>query len=113
MNGPIICRLREGRARRTSISPRSTARGTISVSMASVLARSPGTGSGQGLQLMIYRPPIAGRVFRSDTNVTSLGQEWCKPHGFLRATSEWRAYTEHPFTNGLADGTLAENAFRY
>ena len=30
-----------------------------------------------------------------------------------KASTEWRAYTEHPFTNGLADGTLAENAFRY
>jgi len=25
----------------------------------------------------------------------------------------WRAYTEHPFTNGLADGSLAEAAFRH
>ena len=24
-----------------------------------------------------------------------------------KASTEWRAYTEHPFTNGLADGTLA------
>jgi thiaminase/transcriptional activator TenA len=30
-----------------------------------------------------------------------------------KASTEWRAYTEHPFTNGLADGTLAGNAFRY
>ena len=29
------------------------------------------------------------------------------------ASAEWRAYTEHPFTNGLADGSLAEAAFRY
>src|SRR5258707_4537771 len=29
------------------------------------------------------------------------------------ATAEWRAYTEHPFTNGLADGSLAEAAFRH
>jgi hypothetical protein len=28
------------------------------------------------------------------------------------ASTEWRAYTEHPFTNGLADGSLAEAAFR-
>jgi hypothetical protein len=27
------------------------------------------------------------------------------------ASAEWRAYTEHPFTNGLADGSLAEAAF--
>jgi thiaminase/transcriptional activator TenA len=26
--------------------------------------------------------------------------------------AEWRAYTEHPFTIGMADGTLAEAAFR-
>jgi thiaminase len=29
------------------------------------------------------------------------------------ASAEWRAYTEHPFTNGLADGSLAESAFRH
>lgn len=29
------------------------------------------------------------------------------------AAPEWRAYTGHPFTNGLADGSLAEPAFRH
>lgn len=29
------------------------------------------------------------------------------------ASAEWRAYTEHPFTTGLADGTLPEGAFRH
>jgi thiaminase/transcriptional activator TenA len=29
------------------------------------------------------------------------------------ASAEWKAYTEHPFTNGLADGSLAEPAFRH
>ena len=29
------------------------------------------------------------------------------------ASAEWRAYTEHPFTNGMADGSLAEAAFRH
>lgn len=29
------------------------------------------------------------------------------------ATAEWRAYTEHPFTDGLADGSLPEAAFRH
>src|SRR5215467_6103610 len=29
------------------------------------------------------------------------------------AAAEWRAYAEHPFTNGLADGSLAEDAFRH
>jgi thiaminase/transcriptional activator TenA len=28
------------------------------------------------------------------------------------AATEWRAYTEHPFTAGLGDGTLPERAFR-
>ena len=28
------------------------------------------------------------------------------------ASAEWRAYTEHPFTNGIADGSLPEAAFR-
>ncbi len=28
------------------------------------------------------------------------------------ASAEWTAYTEHPFTNALADGSLAEVAFR-
>ena len=27
------------------------------------------------------------------------------------ASSEWRSYTEHPFTNALADGSLSEAAF--
>ena len=30
-----------------------------------------------------------------------------------QAAAEWRAYTEHPFTAGLADGTLPEAAFRH
>jgi thiaminase (transcriptional activator TenA) len=29
------------------------------------------------------------------------------------APAEWRAYTEHPFTNGMADGSLPEAAFRH
>src|SRR3982074_292640 len=29
------------------------------------------------------------------------------------APAEWRAYTEHPFTNGLADGSLRETSFRH
>src|SRR4249920_3245844 len=29
------------------------------------------------------------------------------------ASAEWRAYTEHRFTAGLADGTLPEAAFRH
>src|SRR3979490_121587 len=29
------------------------------------------------------------------------------------ASAEWRAHTEHPFTAGLAAGTLAETAFRH
>jgi thiaminase (transcriptional activator TenA) len=29
------------------------------------------------------------------------------------ASAEWRTYTEHPFTNGLADGSLTEAAFRH
>ena len=29
------------------------------------------------------------------------------------ASAEWRAYTEHPFTNGMADGSLPEAAFRH
>jgi len=35
MNGPTICRWAAGKARRTTKPPRSTARGTIRVSMAS------------------------------------------------------------------------------
>ena len=30
-----------------------------------------------------------------------------------KASAEWRAYTEHPFTNGMADGSLPEAAFRH
>ena len=29
------------------------------------------------------------------------------------ASDEWVAYTQHPFTNGLADGSLPEAAFRH
>src|SRR2546429_2017571 len=29
------------------------------------------------------------------------------------AAPEWQAYTEHPFSNALADGSLAEAAFRH
>ena len=29
------------------------------------------------------------------------------------AFAEWRTYTEHPFTTGMADGTLPEAAFRH
>lgn len=29
------------------------------------------------------------------------------------AAAEWQAYTEHPFTNALADGSLPEAAFRH
>ena len=29
------------------------------------------------------------------------------------AAAEWRAYPEHPFTEGLADGSLPEAAFRH
>jgi thiaminase (transcriptional activator TenA) len=29
------------------------------------------------------------------------------------AATEWRAYTEHPFTDALADGSLPEPAFRH
>jgi thiaminase (transcriptional activator TenA) len=29
------------------------------------------------------------------------------------ASAEWRAYTEHPFTIGMADGTLTGAAFRH
>jgi thiaminase (transcriptional activator TenA) len=29
------------------------------------------------------------------------------------ASAEWRAYAEHPYTNGLADGSLPEAATRW
>jgi thiaminase (transcriptional activator TenA) len=29
------------------------------------------------------------------------------------ASAEWRAYTDHPFTNAMADGSLPEAAFRH
>lgn len=29
------------------------------------------------------------------------------------AADDWRAYTHHPFTNAMADGTLPESAFRH
>ena len=30
----------------------------------------------------------------------------------VAASAEWRAYTEHPFPNGMADSSLDEAAFR-
>ena len=29
------------------------------------------------------------------------------------ASAEWHAYTQHPFTSGMADGSLPEAAFRH
>lgn len=29
------------------------------------------------------------------------------------ASTEWQAYTDHRFTNGMADGSLPEAAFRH
>ena len=52
MNGPTICRFGAGSARRTSKPPRSRARGTISVSIASIAAASGQVGSSVGFQLM-------------------------------------------------------------
>jgi thiaminase/transcriptional activator TenA len=45
-------------------------------------------------------------------------QIWQEPMSFFErlkaaASAEWRVYTEHPFTNGMADGLLAEAAFRH
>ncbi len=31
----------------------------------------------------------------------------------IEASAEWRAYTEDPFTHGMADGTLPEASFRH
>src|SRR4029453_11501418 len=44
-----------------------------------------------------------------------IGQE---PMGFFErlkaaASAEWRVYTQHPFTNGMADGLLVKAAFRH
>ena len=52
MKGPTICRCVDGSARRTSKLPRSRARGTITVSIASQASLSPGLGSSAGFQLM-------------------------------------------------------------
>ena len=44
-----------------------------------------------------------------------IGQERMRFFERLKAaaSAEWRVYTEHPFTNGMADGLLAEAAFRH
>jgi len=34
-------------------------------------------------------------------------------HLKTEASAEWRAYTEHPFPTGMAEGTLSEAAFRH
>src|SRR5579863_9343321 len=57
MNGPTICRLPCGSARRTSKpSPRLRVRGTITSSSASQERGSPRTGSLEGCQLMVLFP---------------------------------------------------------
>src|ERR1700732_561449 len=53
MKGPTMRRLTWGRARRTEKPPRSTLRGTITRSMASPAAASPGAGSGTGEKLIV------------------------------------------------------------
>jgi thiaminase/transcriptional activator TenA len=30
----------------------------------------------------------------------------------VAALADWRSYTQHPFTNAMADGSLAQAAFR-
>src|SRR5262249_9768309 len=61
MNGPTICRLPCGSARRTEKpSPKSRTRGTMTSSSASQARLSPSTGSVDGIQLMaILRSPAA------------------------------------------------------
>src|SRR5687767_3857681 len=76
MKGPTICRLTDGKARRTCISPRSTARGTISISIASALARSPGTGSGQGLQLICCPPLKQSGGYRASRDRAKMVIQW-------------------------------------
>jgi hypothetical protein len=53
MNGPTICLCVEGSARRTEKPPRSRARGTMTISMASQVNASPGLGSMARCQLML------------------------------------------------------------
>jgi hypothetical protein len=53
-NGPTICRWLDGSARRTEKPPRSRARGTMTMSIASQESVSPGLASSAGCQLMFH-----------------------------------------------------------
>src|SRR3954467_10993115 len=102
MNGPTICRLVEGRARRTVISPRATARGTVSVSIASVDVRSPSTGSGQGLQL-IGRLRSRGDILVSVLSCLAAERYWDQARWAITAYA-WRfdGLERAPRTGGAA-----------
>ena len=56
---------------------------------------------------------VTNGLSRPNTHI----EEICNMGFFERlksaASVEWRAYTEHPFVNGLANGSLAEVAFRH
>src|SRR4051794_30429982 len=66
MKGPTIWRCGDGRARRTSNPPRSRARGTTTVSMASQASRSPGVGSSVACQLIVPSRASALDIQRRD-----------------------------------------------
>src|SRR5580700_5676340 len=73
MKGPTMRRLTWGSARRTVKPPRSTLRGTITRSMASPAAASPGAGSGTGEKLIVTlrytRPWFPSRSSRKHASV--------------------------------------------
>jgi len=58
-------------------------------------------------------------LFAKDGNrEPSIWQVWQDTMSFFdrlktAASAEWRSYTGHPFTNGMADGSLGEASFRH
>src|SRR3954454_1955707 len=119
MNGPTICRLPCGSARRTSNpSPRSRVRGTITSSSASQDAASPSTGSLEGSQLMgsplnfCYHNSIRQRggktmlaKSRPDAKLVQLdGPTIETPRLILR---QWRSADIAPYPAMLADPATA------
>src|SRR5262245_64678517 len=60
----------------------------------------------------------AADISNVDVDELAGGQPGQEPMRFFErlkaaASAEWRVYTEHPFTDGMADGLLVEEAFRH
>ncbi len=69
-------------------------------------------------RLGLYRPEIASSVADPEIDSGHDRDAGAAIMSFFErlktaASAEWRAYTEHPFTDAMADGSLPEAAFRH